>query len=258
MSAIEFRIDLEGAGRDSRFRRDPPTGARAGPTPAPATSLRTSPETSPGAPAGAGKTHPSRQAARRAAPWTQVIAGAGAGTLATLAVAPAPGDEVTMYETAPPAREMAAILIGGGPEKKRGGRSRSIRMKPEADTNPTPGVLGFAVHFAIDSDRIDPMDRRFLDELARVMELPEMDGNVLVVEGHTDARGPEAYNDALSLRRARAVISYLVEAHDIPRSRLVPAGQGEREPLDRADPTAAVNRRVQFYLPGAKQQGRAP
>lgn len=185
-------------------------------------------------------------------------AGVAAGMLTALSAGSAPGAEVTLYETAPSAAEMAAVLLGGSRENSRGGRSRSIRMKPEAASEPASGILGFAVHFALDSDRIEAANHPFLDELARVMELPEMDGRALVVEGHTDARGAAPYNDALSLRRARSVISYLEDMHGIARSRLIPAGRGEREPLDPADPTAGVNRRVQFYLPGAKQPRPAP
>jgi len=183
-------------------------------------------------------------------------AGLAAGMLMALGAGSAPGaeatPEVTLYEVVPSADEMAAVLLGAGSGVERGGRTRSIRMKPEAASEPASGILGFAVHFALDSDRIEPVDHPFLDELARVMEMPDMEGHALVVEGHTDARGAAPYNDALSLRRARSVIAYLADVHGIERSRLIPAGRGEREPLDHADPAAGVNRRVQFYLPGAK------
>ena len=36
------------------------------------------------------------------------------------------------------------------------------------------------------------------------MGLPEMEGHALVIEGHTDARGTDAYNDARSRSRPAA------------------------------------------------------
>jgi preprotein translocase subunit SecD len=67
----------------------------------------------------------------------------------------------------------------------------------------------------------------------------------VVIEGHTDSIGPEAYNDKLSQRRAQAVRSYLV-AQGIDASRLRAEGYGEQRPLPGREGKAAVNRRVQF------------
>ena len=160
---------------------------------------------------------------------------------------PEPGAELELHDPALSAEEMAAVLFGR-PE----GRTRSIRMKSETGSEPGPGVLAFKVNFALDSARVDPAAHGLLDEVARLMALPEMDGRALVVEGHTDARGEDDYNDALSLRRANAVIAYLFGRHGVATGRLLPVGRGERELLYRDDPGSGANRRVQFYLPGAK------
>ena len=50
----------------------------------------------------------------------------------------------------------------------------------------------------------------------------------IAVEGFTDQIGSEAYNKALSRRRADAVVAYLVSQHDIPvyRIQMVGLGQG--------------------------------
>lgn len=52
----------------------------------------------------------------------------------------------------------------------------------------------------------------------------------LAVEGHTDARGADAYNRRLSERRARAVADWLA-AHEVARSRLAATGHGEARPV---------------------------
>lgn len=156
-----------------------------------------------------------------------------------------PDAEAGLHQHALTAEEMAAVLLD-----RTGGRARSIRMK--AAPGPKPGVLAFKVNFAHDSDRIDPTAHGFLTELGRLMKMPEMKGRALVVEGHTDATGGDVYNDALSLRRANAIIAHLSRRHGIPTARLLPVGRGERELFDRDNPDSGVNRRVQFYLPGTR------
>ncbi len=69
------------------------------------------------------------------------------------------------------------------------------------------------------------------------------------VQGHTDERGDDAYNLALSERRAQAVVAYLV-AHGVAAGRLTSQGYGETQPLDNRHVEAAwrQNRRVAFVL----------
>jgi OOP family OmpA-OmpF porin len=66
-----------------------------------------------------------------------------------------------------------------------------------------------------------------------------------VVEGHTDNTGSDAYNQALSVRRANAVLKYLVDA-GVPASRLSAQGFGESQPVADNDTAEgrAQNRRV--------------
>ncbi|HHX81455.1 MAG TPA: OmpA family protein [Pseudomonadaceae bacterium] len=67
-----------------------------------------------------------------------------------------------------------------------------------------------------------------------------------VIEGHTDNTGPAEYNQGLSERRAQAVMNRLVEAHDVPASRLSAVGHGESRPLVSNDTqqNRARNRRI--------------
>jgi OOP family OmpA-OmpF porin len=72
---------------------------------------------------------------------------------------------------------------------------------------------------------------------------------LLSVEGHTDNRGDEASNLDLSLRRAQAVVNYLIRK-GVAGNRLVAKGYGETRPLDPADTEAAweANRRVDVLI----------
>jgi len=73
------------------------------------------------------------------------------------------------------------------------------------------------------------------------------------VEGHTDSIGSDAANDALSLRRAEAVRSWLVKA-GVPSAMIQTQGMGRRQPVapntdpdGRDDPGGrARNRRVEL------------
>lgn len=71
----------------------------------------------------------------------------------------------------------------------------------------------------------------------------------LRVEGHTDSRADDDYNQQLSARRALAVCHWLVE-HDIDPVRLVAVGFGESKPIG-PNYTAAgrqENRRTEFHV----------
>ncbi len=73
---------------------------------------------------------------------------------------------------------------------------------------------------------------------------------VIAVEGYTDATGDKAYNEALSRKRADAVVTYLVAKHDVPIYRIHMIGLGEEKPVDEGKDRAAraKNRRVEVKV----------
>jgi len=81
------------------------------------------------------------------------------------------------------------------------------------------------VMFGFDSTALDPAALSQLDVLATWMK-HHPDQN-LVIEGHTDKIGPQAYNVDLGERRALAVRDHL-ESWGISRDRIVTATFGER------------------------------
>lgn len=113
------------------------------------------------------------------------------------------------------------------------------------DVNADASALSLPVRFAFDSFDILPAARSQLDSLADGIKLLAPN-SIVTVEGHTDAVGTDAYNLELSRNRARAVRDYLVEHHGIDAARLKTVGYGEARLVEATDPTAAVNRRVQF------------
>ena len=69
------------------------------------------------------------------------------------------------------------------------------------------------------------------------------------VAGHTDSDGEEAANQALSERRAQAVVDYLVRA-GLPANRFTPIGYGSTQPLagNESEDGKAQNRRIEFVV----------
>jgi outer membrane protein OmpA-like peptidoglycan-associated protein len=67
-------------------------------------------------------------------------------------------------------------------------------------------------------------------QVGRLMErlIEQNPREVFLVEGHTDATGPAAYNLGLSDRRAESVALALTEFFDVPPENLVIQGYGER------------------------------
>ncbi len=80
-----------------------------------------------------------------------------------------------------------------------------------------------------DFDRADllPESQKTLDEIVKILQ----DNPDIVVElaAHADRKGPDAYNVALSLRRAESVVNYLVEK-GIAKERLFSKGYGKSQP----------------------------
>jgi len=79
-------------------------------------------------------------------------------------------------------------------------------------------------------------------------------GNLtIVVEGHTDNRGDDSYNQKLGLQRAQTVMNELA-SFGIDPSRMSAASVGESKPLIEHDTAwaRAINRRVEFQVRAAR------
>jgi outer membrane protein OmpA-like peptidoglycan-associated protein len=101
--------------------------------------------------------------------------------------------------------------------------------------------------FPFNSTEILPAGKTNLQKLASSLEkYPNSD--VLIV-GHTDSVGTDAYNADLSQRRASAAGVYL-QSLGVPQARLRTTGKGESEPVQSNDTEAgrAQNRRVEIAI----------
>lgn len=102
-----------------------------------------------------------------------------------------------------------------------------------------------AVHFATDQDVLKPSGYPILRQVVDYMAANPQ--QKVLITGHTDNRGSDAYNLDLSWRRARSTYQYLVRV-GVDARRLILSGQGESAPLDSnlSSIGQARNRRVEF------------
>lgn len=101
------------------------------------------------------------------------------------------------------------------------------------------------VFFGFDTSAIRPGDRKILD--ASIAWLKANPNQLVLVEGHCDARGTSEYNLALGERRAAAAMSYLV-SHGVAVDRIKAVSYGKERRACTADTEAcrAKNRRAHF------------
>ena len=82
---------------------------------------------------------------------------------------------------------------------------------------------------AFDSADILPEARPSLDELGKALSDPKLKGGSFLIAGHTDAKGSDEYNLALSQRRAASVKAFLIETFKVDEGRLSVIGFGEEQ-----------------------------
>jgi outer membrane protein OmpA-like peptidoglycan-associated protein len=87
-------------------------------------------------------------------------------------------------------------------------------------------------------------------ELNKVVDFLNLNGHVEIeIEGHTDNKGSDEYNQNLSQGRSQSVVDYLVQ-QGIESGRLTAHGFGESKPIDTndTDEGRGNNRRVEFTV----------
>jgi outer membrane protein OmpA-like peptidoglycan-associated protein len=94
---------------------------------------------------------------------------------------------------------------------------REIRMTLSAD-----------VLFDFDKADLKPVA---VDSLRKVAEVLNAFKGPIAVEGHTDGKGTDAYNQPLSERRANSVKDWFVKNASVPASRIAAKGYGKTKPV---------------------------
>ena len=110
-------------------------------------------------------------------------------------------------------------------------------------------TLASEASFDFNKSNIKPAFHPSLDKLATVMN--KYNRSEITIIGHTDSVGSNAYNQNLSVERARSVKDYLLSRGVTP-SRITVVGRGESEPRDTNSTEAGrqLNRRVEILVKG--------
>ncbi len=128
-----------------------------------------------------------------------------------------------------------------------------VPVAPAPPPKPVTEKVTFAadVFFDFDKSVLKPEGKARLDEL--VTKLGGTTLEVIIAIGHTDSIGGDAYNQALSVRRAEAVKAYLV-SKGIEPNRIYTEGKGKSQPIasNSTDAGRAKNRRTEIEIVGTR------
>jgi len=153
---------------------------------------------------------------------------------------------VTHAQSMPTEQEIIRALTpqpGGLSRTRSLSGARGIKVSGGEKTVPS---IDLKVNFAFNSARLGNESLLTLNVLGRALSSKELSGQTIEIVGHTDAKGTHEYNEALSQRRAAAVVSYIVHNFKVDGSLISSKGMGERRLLKADEPEAAVNRRVEI------------
>jgi outer membrane protein OmpA-like peptidoglycan-associated protein len=130
-------------------------------------------------------------------------------------------------------------------------RNRPTRSLTTVERNQIASItddkpkIDIEVQFEFNSATVGPNAAKALTELGEALTSVNLKGRSFFLNGYTDAKGDEVYNQDLSERRADAVKRFLLEKFGIDGSRLIAVGYGKSRLKNPSEPFAAENRRVQ-------------
>jgi outer membrane protein OmpA-like peptidoglycan-associated protein len=156
-------------------------------------------------------------------------------------VAPAPAPAAA--PPPPPPKAAAPVDSDGDGVIDANDKCPNTPRGSRVDTHGCECDFSLSLTFEFDSAELHATDKMQLDDLAA--RLKNANWAIGRVEGHTDSIGSDAYNMALSKRRAEAVVSYLA-SKGLDRSRATVVGLGESQPVadNATEAGRAQNRRV--------------
>lgn len=115
---------------------------------------------------------------------------------------------------------------------------------PEYEPETRTITVKLNVEFEFDKADVRAIYGDELEAVAKAMKAH--DDITLVLEGHTDSRGSDSYNQELSQRRVEAVKAKIAEDYGVDVGRITAVGYGESRPIadNDTDEGRARNRRV--------------
>jgi len=130
------------------------------------------------------------------------------------------------------------------------------KAAPAPAPAPAPAIASKVTYaadafFDFDKSVLKPEGKAKLDDL--VAKIKQINLEVIVAVGHTDAVGSVGYNQKLSVRRAEAVKAYLV-SKGIEKNSIYTEGKGKKQPIadNKTAQGRAKNRRVELEVVGTR------
>ena len=162
--------------------------------------------------------------------WTPATAFPGCDGAIVPVVAPAPAPAAVAPRVVPPAPPVV------------------VAPPPPVATKVTYAADAF---FDFDKSVLKPEGKAKLDDL--VSKIKDINLEVIIAVGHTDAVGSDGYNQKLSVRRSESVKAYLV-TKGIEKNRVYTEGKGEKQPVadNKTAEGRAKNRRVEIEVVGTR------
>lgn len=124
--------------------------------------------------------------------------------------------------------------------------TRGINIEGELPAELDLPSISLTINFEFDSARLTNDGMLTLRTLGEALADKRLAGMQFQIAGHTDDVGTPEYNQELSERRAKAVVTHLVSFYAIAADRLKPVGYGKSRLVVPNDPKAAANRRVEI------------
>jgi len=142
----------------------------------------------------------------------------------------------------------------GGAEQQLAASEAQLQSERNAHRDDVERAVALDVHFRTEDSTIDAGDEQRLAELATF--IAPLDGTVIRLDGHTDVRGTQKYNDELSTARAESVRDALVRA-GMPAERIVVTGEGSADAAATEQDVdgMALDRRVAVTVVGLDDAG---
>lgn len=152
------------------------------------------------------------------------------------------GEEVNKYRTNPLNPDTDGGSVNDGLEVNV---AKTDPLNPADDVKEVKRIE-LKVYFDTDSDVVKP---EYFPEIEQVAVFLKEYPDVVAcsVEGHTDNRGSDSYNQKLSERRANSIIKVAQERFGVEAGRLTAVGYGESRPAgdNNTDEGRAMNRRIE-------------
>ena len=184
----------------------------------------------------------------RDASWTPATAAPGCDGAIAPAAAAAPAAASAPAAPAPKAAAPAASAPAPAAAP-----APAPAAAPAAASAPAASKVTYAADMFFDFDKsvLKPEGKAKLDDLIAKMKGISLE--VIIVVGHTDSVGTDAYNLTLSTKRAEAVKAYLT-SNGVEKNRIYTEGKGKSSPIadNKTKEGQAKNRRVEVELIGTR------